>query len=295
MLPFVYAPNGVVFLGLSPWPIAGAIGGWLGISLAERLARARHYDAGTFQEALAWIYLTGIVLGHVLDMVFYHPDLVVSHPASLLAITQSQSSFGGFTGAAVGGVMWKFFDVRRRGLVPHLVRRPQPLALQPVCDILMATFPSAWVFARLGCAIVHDHMGRRAPSGSWLAVAWPTGPDDGVVHALGPLRYVYGSSSRYDLGLLECLVTIPLALGLALTWRRSAPGVATVVVCLFYPPVRFALDFLRITDGPEADLRYAGLTFAQWCCIPMFATGVVVAARMWTSRVPAPDPSVPRR
>jgi phosphatidylglycerol:prolipoprotein diacylglycerol transferase len=159
---------------------------------------------------------------------------------------------------------------------------------------MFATFPCTWVFARLGCALVHDHPGRLASAGCWLALAWPTDPGDGVVHALGPLRYVYGSTSRYDLGLIECVVTIPLAVGLAMTWRRRmAQGFYTAVVCLTYAPVRFALDFLRVTDLPESDRRYGGLTFAQWFCIGLFAVGVAVVARMRSrTQQPADEPAV---
>jgi phosphatidylglycerol---prolipoprotein diacylglyceryl transferase len=280
LLPFVFAPDGVIF-GMSPWAITVIFGGWMGFQLAERLVRRRAYDLELFRAAAAWVVITGLVLGHVLDEIFYHPELIVEQPLSLLMLNRGQSSCGGFVGAIVGGSMWKYFDVQRKGLGVSFTRRPRPLPLLPVSEIMMATFPVTWIFARLGCALVHDHPGQLAPPGSWLAVAWPTGPDDGIVHALGPLRYVYGSTSRYDLGLVECVFTIPLALALALTWGRRLPmGFYTAIVCLTYAPVRFALDFLRVTDLPEADRRYAGLTFAQWFCLGMIGAGIAVVARM---------------
>ncbi len=280
MLPFVFAPDGVIF-GISPWAFAVFFGGWVGLHLAERLARKQGYDLPLFHTAVAWVVMTGLVLGHVLDEVFYHPDILVEHPSSLLYLNSGQSSCGGFVGAIVGGLMWKYIEVKRRGIAVSIARRPRPLALLPVAEFMMATFPVTWVFARLGCALVHDHPGRLAPAGSWLALAWPTGPEDGVLHALGPLRFVYGSTSRYDLGLIECVLTIPLALSLAATWRRRRPqGFYTAIVCLTYAPVRFALDFLRVTDLPEADRRYGSLTFAQWFCLVLFAVGVAVLGRM---------------
>ncbi|MGD0523552.1 MAG: prolipoprotein diacylglyceryl transferase family protein [Polyangiaceae bacterium] len=287
MLPFVYAPDGVIF-GISPWAFAVFFGGWLGLYFAERLARSRGYDVALFHTATAWVVITGIVLGHVLDLVFYHPDILLEHPSSLLRLNGGQSSCGGFFGALVGGLVWKYFDVRRRGVVPTFGRRPRPLPLLPVAEIMMATFPVTWVFARLGCALVHDHPGRVASPGSWLALAWPTGPDDGIVHVLGPLRYVYGSTSRYDLGLIEAFLTIPLVIAFAATWRRPVRlGFYTAVVCLTYAPVRFVLDFLRAADVPEADRRYASLTFAQWFCVAMFAAGVAVLARMRSALHPS--------
>ena len=69
-----------------------------------------------------------------------------------------------------------------------------------------------------------------------------------------------------------------------------AVGFYTAVVCLTYAPVRFVLDFLRATDVPESDRRYASLTFAQWFCVGMFAAGVAVVARMRRGLDPSLSP-----
>jgi phosphatidylglycerol:prolipoprotein diacylglycerol transferase len=87
---------------------------------------------------------------------------------------------------------------------------------------------------------------------------------------------------RYDLGLLELMFTLVLAAGVAMTWRRRLPvGSYVVFVSLAYAPVRFALDFLRIRQGEEADPRYGSLTPAQWACIAlaMFALGLFAFLR----------------
>jgi phosphatidylglycerol---prolipoprotein diacylglyceryl transferase len=279
VLPFVFAAPGAMF-GISPWAICVVAGAWVGIYFAERRARALHFDIELFRAALTWIVASGFVLGHVIDEVFYHPDFLFEHPTSAFHLLNGQSSCGGFLGALAGGYLWKHVDVRRRGVLLSFVRRPRPLALLPYAEVITSTFPVTWVFARLGCALVHDHPGRLARA-SWFTLAWPTGPDDGMPHAFGPLRYVYGSTSRYDLGLLECLFTIVLALALAATWRKRLPlGFYACAVCFAYAPVRFGLDFLRVTGVPEADPRYATFTFAQWFCVAMFASGVLIAARM---------------
>ena len=57
---------------------------------------------------------------------------------------------------------------------------------------------------------------------------------------------------------------------------KSAPGgrIATLIG-LAYAPGRFLLDFMRITDkdpsGLHGDIRYFGLTPAQYACIGLFA------------------------
>ena len=50
---------------------------------------------------------------------------------------------------------------------------------------------------------------------------------------------------------------------------RRSDGYVVAMVATSYAPVRFALDFLRVRDA-----TYAGLTPAQWACIPLLALGV---------------------
>ena len=60
----------------------------------------------------------------------------------------------------------------------------------------------------------------------------------------------------------------------ALTWRRRLPlGSYVVATALAYPPVRFAMDFLRIPQSEGGDTRYLGLTPAQYGCIALFLFG----------------------
>jgi phosphatidylglycerol:prolipoprotein diacylglycerol transferase len=70
------------------------------------------------------------------------------------------------------------------------------------------------------------------------------------------------------------LFAVFLALAFALTWRsQSTRGWYIAVASLAYAPVRFFLDFLRLTDPEGGDLRYGHLTPAQWACIVLFAFG----------------------
>ena len=97
----------------------------------------------------------------------------------------------------------------------------------------------------------------------------------------GFIEFLPGDLYRYDLGLLELIFTIIVAGLLALTWHKKIPtGSYIAATSLTYAPVRFAMDFLRITDGEVADPRYAGLTPAQWECSALFLWGVYVLIRM---------------
>ena len=58
---------------------------------------------------------------------------------------------------------------------------------------------------------------------------------------------------------------------------RRPVGFYCVLLPLAYAPVRFFLDFLRATPLEGGDVRYAGLTPAQWSSIAM----VCVALAVW--------------
>jgi len=225
----------------------------------------------------------GFVGGHVIDALLYAPREVLEQPLQLFAIWRGQGSFGGFIGATLGAFAWKHFEMKpwRRVFfldVPRVARRAAPVRILPLADVLLAVFPVAWIFGRMGCALAHDHPGIRAALRAPLAVA--AGAFDPTKTLHGPLgiELRFGDTPRYDLGTLELLFTIALAGATVVTWRRPrVPGFYVTLVPLAYAPVRFALDFLRV--GPEAggDVRYGGLTPAQWCCA---AIVVLVAASL---------------
>jgi phosphatidylglycerol:prolipoprotein diacylglycerol transferase len=130
----------------------------------------------------------------------------------------------------------------------------------PYSDNIMSMFPVGWVFGRTGCATAHDHPG--VLSDSWLAVQYPGG-------------------GRFDLGLLELLLTIPLMLAFLWLARKPRPwGFFLALGCTTYAPLRFALDFLREHDNVPGDIRgaidprYFYLTPAQWECFGMLALGL---------------------
>ncbi|HEY4102249.1 MAG TPA: prolipoprotein diacylglyceryl transferase family protein, partial [Polyangiaceae bacterium] len=124
-------------------------------------------------------------------------------------------------------------------------------------------FPAAWVFGRMGCSVAHDHPG--IASDLWFAVQYPGG-------------------GRFDLGLYEMLLTIPLALAFLYLRRKPRPwGFYLGAMSIAYAPVRFALDFLRVKESNglsgAVDPRYGGLTPAQWACFALLGAGVYFFVR----------------
>jgi phosphatidylglycerol:prolipoprotein diacylglycerol transferase len=244
---------------LDPWGVLVCIGFVIGLEVARARGIKLGLDVADVVDGLVFTVLSGFIGGHLVHVLAYHPEqlqdsgdiLGIPVPAgayALLRIWAGFSSFGGFIGAILG-INFFYRVVRKRPFWPH-------------ADTIMFAFPFAWVFGRLGCFSVHDHIGR--PSDSFLAVNFPGGP-------------------RFDLGLLEALVSLGIVLVFLALARRPRPhGTYAAVWCLLYAPARFGLDFLRNTDLKTADVRWAGLTPAQWGCGLMFLAGL--ALLVWLRR-----------
>jgi phosphatidylglycerol:prolipoprotein diacylglycerol transferase len=288
MLPYIHV-NDIMIAGLPlhPFGLLVATGVLIGTALATWRAKQRGLDLDKLNSFITWMLLAGFIGGHMLDTVFYHPTEIAkfdnghfqfTRPWSLLLLYEGLSSFGGFVGAVIGVLLWKFYVVRPYKLGPVNVwwfarREGGPMPVLPFCDLIMSVFPVAWVFGRTGCTVVHDHPGALASADALLAVGYP----DRRQTYDSFIELVHGPVARYDLGLLELLFTIVLASLLALTWRKRLPtGTYLVVVALSYGPVRFAMDYLRIADTESADPRYGGLTPAQWCCLALTTFGVIL-------------------
>jgi phosphatidylglycerol:prolipoprotein diacylglycerol transferase len=200
---------------------------------------------------IAWVVGIGFVGGHVFDELFYYPQRLLADPLSIFKLWDGLSSFGGFMGAFIGMLIWRF-----RNRVKTL----------PYCDNVMSMFPVGWAFGRTGCATAHDHPGLL--SDSWLAVQYPGG-------------------GRFDLGLLELLLVIPLMLCFLWLAKKPRPwGFFLALGCTTYAPIRFALDFLREREPIPGDVRgaidprYFFLTPAQWECFAMLAVGLFLLWRV---------------
>jgi phosphatidylglycerol---prolipoprotein diacylglyceryl transferase len=289
VLPFVFIDESK----LGPFHVYGVacmLGFFAWDWAVMRQATRRGLDRHDFRALTIWVLATGAFFAWWIDAVFYHPP--GRSVVSTLFAFQGFSSVGGIVGATVGGLAWRALWIGKKDGKLRIVRREAPMAMLPVADVIVSTWPIGWAFGRLGCALIHDHVGVRvAPGtiGSLFAVGFPRGPDDGVHHALGPIHVITGGSEvRFDLGLLEFLVLAAIAIGFALTWKRDLRlGTRTIAGCLAYGPVRFGLDFLREHDGPTADLRHAGLTFAQYFSVAIVVLAFVLLARRGRDIVPA--------
>lgn len=257
---------------IHPFGVLVAVGVLIGTRLALARAKKLGYQTTALNSFITWMLVSGFVISHVFDEVFYHWQEIVRNPLELLDFRKGLSSFGGFAGAAVGIVLWKYFEIHER----RFRRRAVPHPVLPFSDVIISVFPVAWIFGRAGCSVVHDHPGARTAADELLAVAYPLREGDGAPPTtFGFIEFYHGHAHRYDLGFLELLFTLIVAGAFALTWRRKLPvGTYLVVAPIAYAPVRFAMDFLRVPESEGGDTRYAGLTPAQFAAMALFAFGL---------------------
>jgi phosphatidylglycerol:prolipoprotein diacylglycerol transferase len=293
MIPYIHVPDFHIGpLPLHPFGILVATGVLVGTSVTARRAEKMGYDVVRLNSFITWMLVSAFVLSHTLDAVFYHwHDEVERMPWSLNPLSDSMpwylfkpwlglSSFGGFIGAVVGIVLWRYLEV----VDGKLRVRPKPAALLAYADLVLSVLPLGWLFGRAGCSTVHDHPGARATADALLAVGYPMPdptrfyvPPGTSVTSLGPIEIIHGNYPRYDLGTLEFLFTAVLITCFAITWSRKVPvGTYAIVTGLAYAPVRFAMDFLRVPDTQGGDPRYGTLTPAQWSCFALFTFSVVM-------------------
>lgn len=244
---------------IKPFGLLVATGVYLGAWVAMRRGRQRGLDEVKLNSFIVWVVGLGFVGAHVFDAIFYTPERIARDWLYIFKLWAGLSSYGGFLGAIIGALLFKY--VKREKVLPYV-------------DVVCSAFPLAWVFGRMGCASVHDHPG--SESSAWWAVQY-FHPDVRNPEAWGFLYDAAQTRGRYDLGLYEMLLTIPLATAFHFLWKaKPRPfGFYAGWMSILYAPVRFVLDFMRIEQGGghEADPRYAGLTPAQWACFGLVALG----------------------
>ena len=239
----VSLPFGMSF-DVQPFGVLAAVALMVCFRMAAVRGQQLQLDQRELSDFIGRVTLVGVISAYLLNIVLYAPEAwpeIAAQPWRLVTHWYGLSSYGGFIGGTLAACHFAY------------VRGSSLLKLG---DAWCFSFPFAWFFARLGCFCVHDHPG--VASDFALAIADWNG--SGV--------------ARHDLGLYEVLWCVPVAL---LFWRsrltRPAAGYYLGLISVAYGPVRFALDFLRTDAAHGGDMRYAGLTPAQYLSLALAAFG----------------------
>jgi phosphatidylglycerol:prolipoprotein diacylglycerol transferase len=242
MIPYFDQPH----LTVGPLTIHGfgalvAAAVLVGLHVVKRRAHSQGLDPVLAQRLTSWVLVGGFLGAHLVDRLIYFPRDTLDDPVSLLRLWEGLSSFGGFAGAITGVLLFS---------------RRHPLRGQgwQYLDTVAYAFPFGWVLGRTGCFIAFDHPG--SPTRFALGEVYR----DGIV--------------RHNLGLEEALYTILIVIVFVWLGRRHRPPsffVGLLAVC--YVPFRFSLDFMR-----KVDVRYFGLTPAQYGCVAAGVLGVWLLA-----------------
>lgn len=236
-------------------------------------------------ERMGWWAVVGGFLGaHLFSVIFYFPQELAENPLIVFKLWEDISSFGSILGGALG--IWLFFWFRAPAFDASTRWR--------YLDVAAFVFPIALMIGRIACSLAHDHPG--------TLTTFPLAVSLSSTEAQDYIRGVYASAGRlselpaagelarlgfHDLGWYEFLylaaVLVPVLLILDRKPRR--PGTFLITFVALYMPVRFLLDFLRVSDA-----RYAGLTPAQWAAI-LALLGLPALLAATRSRLAMPSPS----
>lgn len=257
-----------------------AAGVLIGAALLRRYAEWHGVSDDHIRGLTGWITVTGFIGAHVFDVLAYQWDEFMRDPLLMLKVWSGISSYGGFIGGAVGF----FFYVWWKRLPARLM-----------ADIGIVGLLPAFSIGRIGCTVVHDHIGGLVQNkDAWyaaLATEYPSNLNMDAIHYLlahHPELAGQKTVLAWNLGFIELLYLIPvniLILWLAFRSAKRMPaGFLIVLTGVLYAPVRFFLDYLR---PPNSDPRHFGFTFAQWASILAFGASVYVAMRILRSGKPA--------
>lgn len=275
MLPYFAQPTwhvGPLFIHAFGVTVAAAM--WIGSLLFDRRIKREGLDQSVARSLGGWVLSGGVAGAHLFAVFAYFPELLRDDPWVILRVWEHISSFGGILGGLAGALC--FFAFR----APY-VSGTTKLAY---IDSIALVFPVALAIGRLGCTLAHDHPGSLTPFPLAFSLHTPAAQDFArELYGTAGMAFPLNASSLgfHDLGFYELLFLTFVVVPLFHYWnrQRQPAGFYLVAFAALYLPVRFSLDMLRI-----ADVRYLGLTPAQWVAATLLTTVPFVAIRHRTGR-----------
>jgi len=228
-----------------------------GIAAGTEFARSRaikkNLSVKVTVDCTLFMVAMGFLFAHFVHILAYNYHLFAEDWRRILPWYGGYSSIGGFLGAAIA--------------IPLFLKGIKKVPFWPYLDNLCIGFMLGYSMGRAGCFTAHDHIG--AMSTFFLAVDFP--------ERLG--------GPRHDLGLYEALLVGSLFLTFVIMDRYQVQrkewffdGLFSAITLMVYGPSRVLFDSMRAQDledfGRRSDVRYLGLTPAQYGAITLFCLGL---------------------
>lgn len=235
-----------VWLGPVPiqvWGLCVALGMVVSLLLIYREAKNKKILPEPLLDLSLRMIVYGVVFARLFHIVFYEPAFFLSHPVEIIAIWHGGlSSFGGLCGALIA----VFIEIKRKKI--------DTSSLGVYGNILSYAAVFGWMVGRVGCFLIHDHLG--AESSCVLALDAPNG-------------------RRLDMALLEIICLLPLAIVFIVLKKKKIEHLYAPLLFVYYGILRFVLDFWRADPSfATGDTRYLGLTPAQYFAIVLTMFGL---------------------
>lgn len=224
------------------WGLMVALGILAGTWTSIWLAKKRGQNPKIFWDTAVWVLIGAFLFARLFHVFLYEPSFYLAHPIEILKIWQGGLSI---TGGLIGATLFGLVYLKKSGV-----------DLIAYADTALFGLPLGIAIGRIGCVFTHLHPGSKTDF--FLGIQYP----DGL---------------RHDLGLYESLSGFLLFAIFLLLQRKNGHGVSgnyIVLFSLWYSVTRFFMDFLRASDISMSDVRYFGLTPAQYTMIVLFAFGL---------------------
>lgn len=237
-------------IDIQVWGFFVAVAVLVTTAVAARRARRFGLSSVAVWDAAFWIVLAGVAGARALYVAEYWRDFIAEPWRAIAVWEGGMSAFG----SILAGVPAAWLTARRRGL--------------PFGCLAAAVAPTL---------LLGDTIGRLGGAASHMYAGTPTA---------FPLSYVLDGVQRHEVGVELALASLLGFLVISVLERRALLP-APWLVLLWYSAERFLLDFLRAADLPISDLRYAGLTLAQYAALIGLAavTGNVVRSLFRSSAI----------
>jgi phosphatidylglycerol---prolipoprotein diacylglyceryl transferase len=268
-MPYIHIePFDLGLVKLQPFGILLAIGVLFGAWLARVFVERHKMD----EEVLRWfgirVVISGFLGAHVLNAIFYEPSRLKEDPLLLIKVWEGISSYGGFIGGFAGFL--------------YFYRKIPGLNALRWSDMSLFALVPGFMFGRIGCATVHDHMG--------IATTFPLAVDVPVTLQSDLFGRAIAEGTRFgppglhhDLGLYEVPLVFAIWIFVLLIARIKdrKDGAITAFVAVAYAVPRFFLEFLR---REESDPRYFGFTPAQYFSMITLLAAALIIYKLYVAK-----------